>query len=165
MKTQIKKSKFTRFTYSEEWGEFSRVAEYSIIDKQAAERPTIGSSSQAAQIFRKEYAPNQIGTKEFFYLAILNNNNKLLTIAKISEGSDVGTVVDKAEVLRRVLLIGGKAFILCHNHPSGNKRPSDMDRGLTRELKAAADMLGLKMLDHVILTQDEFFSFADNQLI
>lgn len=162
---QITKSKFTRFTYREEWGEFSRVSEYSIKDKAVGERPTIHNSSDLEKLIRAEYPPHQITTKEMFFLVIMNQANKVLTVAKISEGSDTGTVADPAEILRRCLLIGGKSFVVAHNHPSGNTNPSPADKAITNRIAEAAKLLDLRLLDHVILSENDYLSMADEGLI
>lgn len=164
---QIKKNKLTRYSFTEDWGEFSRVSEYSILDTKAKERPIVKSSKSAAELFLTEYPPNSLQTKEYCFAMYLTNASKVISIARISEGVETGTVVSVPEVLRRALLAGAMAIILCHNHPSGAKRPSDRDRSLTENIKQGADIIGIKLLDHVILTpsEEEYFSFADENLI
>ena len=102
---------------------------------------------------------------EEFYIMYLNNSHKVLTISQLSKGGITGTVVDMRLVLRKALEVMATALILVHNHPSGNPNPSNADKDLTRRIKSAAESIDIKVLDHLIITENTYFSFSDNHLI
>ena len=98
---------------------------------------------------------------EEFWIIYMNNSNKVLTKSQLSKGGITGTLVDVRIVFKTALEIGATALILCHNHPSGTLVPSDADKQITRKLKLAGDSLEIKVLDHLIVTETSYFSFAD----
>jgi DNA repair protein RadC len=102
---------------------------------------------------------------EEFWIIYLNNSNKVLHHAQLSKGGITGTLVDVRLVLKQALELGAVAMILAHNHPSGTLKPSTADTQITQKLKKAADALDLKVLDHLIITQKEYFSFADEGVL
>lgn len=102
---------------------------------------------------------------EEFWIVYLNNSNKVLHNAQLSKGGITGTLVDVRLVMKQALDLGAVALILAHNHPSGAIRPSEADKQITQKLKVAATALDIKVLDHLIITQKEYFSFADEKLL
>ncbi len=102
---------------------------------------------------------------EEFWIVYLNNSNKVLHSAQLSKGSITGTLVDVRLVMKQALELGAIALILAHNHPSGTLKPSTSDKQITAKLQSAAQALDLKVLDHLIITQKEYFSFADEDLL
>lgn len=102
---------------------------------------------------------------EEFWIVFLNNSNTVLHAGQISKGGITGTLVDVRLVLKQSLELGAVGLILTHNHPSGTLRPSEADKQITRKLKVAAEALDIKVLDHIIITQKEYFSFADEGLL
>ena len=98
---------------------------------------------------------------EEFWIIYLNNSNKVISKSQLSKGGITGTLVDIRMVFKTALEMGATALILCHNHPSGTLIPSDADRQITRKLKLAGDSLEIKVLDHLIVTETSYFSFAD----
>ena len=102
---------------------------------------------------------------EEFWLLMLNRANRVLGKYKVSQGGLSGTVIDTRIILKKALDNLASSIIVCHNHPSGNKQPSDADVKITRKLKKAAEMLEIKLLDHVIIADKSYFSFADEGLI
>ena len=102
---------------------------------------------------------------EEFWLLMLNRANKVLGRFKVSQGGLSGTVIDTRIILKKALDNLASSIIVCHNHPSGNNQPSDADVKITEKLKKAAEMLEIKMLDHVIIADKSYFSFADEGLI
>ena len=102
---------------------------------------------------------------EEFWVVYLNNSNKILHKEQLSKGGITGTLVDIRLVLKRALEIGAIGLVLAHNHPSGTLRPSKMDKELTNKLKRAAEALDIVVLDHLIITEKAYFSFADEQLL
>ena len=98
---------------------------------------------------------------EEFWIIYLNNSNKVISKSQLSKGGITGTLVDVRIVFKTALEMGATALILCHNHPSGTLVPSDADKQITRKLKLAGESLEIKVLDHLIVTEASYFSFAD----
>lgn len=98
---------------------------------------------------------------EEFWIIYLNNSNKVISKSQLSKGGITGTLVDIRIVFKTALEMGATALILIHNHPSGTLIPSDADKQITRKLKLAGDSLEIKVLDHLIVTETSYFSFAD----
>lgn len=102
---------------------------------------------------------------EEFWILYLNNANTVIHRAQLSKGGITGTLVDVRLVLKRALELGAVAIILAHNHPSGALVPSEADRAITKKLKEAAKVLDIRVLDHLIIAEKSFYSFADQQLL
>ncbi|MGB5274606.1 MAG: DNA repair protein RadC, partial [Flavobacteriaceae bacterium] len=102
---------------------------------------------------------------EEFWIVYLNNANKILFTGQLSKGGLTGTLVDVRIALKQAIELGAVALILAHNHPSGTLKPSEADRAITQKLKLAAEALDIKILDHLIVTQKEYFSFADENAL
>ena len=102
---------------------------------------------------------------EEFWIIYLNNSNKVIQKNQLSKGGITGTLVDVRLVLKNALEFGATGLILVHNHPSGTLKPSTSDKQLTQKLKTAAENLDIKVLDHLIITQNAYFSFADESLL
>lgn len=102
---------------------------------------------------------------EEFWIVYLNNANKVLQTSQLSKGGITGTLVDVRLVFKNALQLGAVAVILSHNHPSGTLTPSQADKELTKKLKRAGDNLDIKVLDHLIITEKAYFSFADENLL
>ena len=98
---------------------------------------------------------------EEFWILLLNNANKLKYKWQLSIGGITATLVDVRLIYKKALEIGATSIILCHNHPSGNLKPSQSDMMLTKKIMKGAKLLDVKILDHVIVTEKSFFSFAD----
>lgn len=102
---------------------------------------------------------------EEFWILYLNNSNKVLHKHQLSKGGMTGTLVDVRLVLKLALERGAVSLILAHNHPSGGLRPSQADKDITTKLKVAAASLDIKVIDHLIITENSYFSFADEGLL
>jgi DNA repair protein RadC len=98
---------------------------------------------------------------EEFWIIYLNNSNKVISKSQLSKGGITGTLVDVRLVFKTALELGATGLILCHNHPSGALIPSDADKQITRKLKLAGESLEIKVLDHVIITETNYYSFVD----
>jgi DNA repair protein RadC len=99
---------------------------------------------------------------EEFWILLLNRANKVIGKEKISAGGVSGTVVDAKIIFRKTLEVApASSIILCHNHPSGNRNPSQADIDLTKKLKDAGEKLDILVLDHLIIAEDSYYSFAD----
>ena len=102
---------------------------------------------------------------EEFWVLYLNNSNSVLYKLQVSKGGITGTLVDVRLILKKAIELVAVAIILVHNHPSGNMRPSDADRHVTQKLKKGASTLEIKVLDHLIVTEKTYFSFADENML
>lgn len=130
--------------------------------EEAMELPKITSSKTVFEIMQPLIG--EIATEEF-WIVYLNNSNKILHKSQLSSGGLTGTVVDVRLVFKKAVEINSTAIILCHNHPSGNTKPSDADIQLTKKMKLGGETLDVKVLDHLIITEKAYFSFADEGLI
>ena len=102
---------------------------------------------------------------EEFWVIYLNNSNKVIYKCQLSKGGMTGTVVDVRIAFKLALEHNVTAIILCHNHPSGTLVASDADKQITRKLKLAGENLDIKVLDHLIVTETSYFSFADEGIL
>ncbi|SNZ01565.1 RadC family protein [Flagellimonas pacifica] len=102
---------------------------------------------------------------EEFWIVYLNNSNKVIHKSQLSKGGITGTLVDVRLVMKQALELGAVGIILAHNHPSGAMKPSAADKHITRKLQKAGEALDIKVLDHLILTQHNYMSFADKGIL
>lgn len=102
---------------------------------------------------------------EEFWIIYLNNSNKVIQKIQLSKGGITGTLVDVRLVLKTAIEVGAVGIILAHNHPSGTLKPSEADKQITQKLKTAAQSLDIKILDHLIITENAFYSFADEGIL
>jgi len=124
----------------------------------------ITSSSIVADMMRL-YIGDQIEVVEQFVAIYLNRNNKIIAINTISTGGISGTVVDVKIILKYAIDLLASGIILVHNHPSGNLQKSEADINMTEKIKNAAKYIEVNVLDHVIVTNDGYFSFSDEGLM
>ena len=106
----------------------------------------------------------ELGHEEF-WIVYLNNSNKVIFKSQLSKGGITGTLVDVRLVMKKALELGAVGLVLAHNHPSGSLRPSKSDKNVTQKLKVAAEALDIKILDHLIVTQNDYLSFADEGIL
>ena len=118
----------------------------------------ISQSRQAYEIFQSLMGDNHY---EQFWMLLLNRGNRLMKKIQISEGGISGTVVDPKKIFNQVLAFHSSSIIIGHNHPSGNLEPSEADIKLTQKIRDAANMLDIALLDHIIVGDNSYFSFAD----
>ena len=118
-------------------------------------------------LFRSLYLKEQLQYKnhEMFLAVFLNQSNKIIHQETISEGGITGTVVDTRLLLKKALNYNTVSIILCHNHPSGNLKPSQADKQLTQKIKEAANLLDIKVMDHIIVSTEGYYSFADDGMM
>jgi DNA repair protein RadC len=119
------------------------------------------SCSMDVNDFIREVYPVAINIREAMMVLYLNNSNRTMGYSIASIGGITGTLVDIRLVLRDALLTQSTSIILVHNHPSGTPDPSQSDLSLTDKVKKAAEVMDIKLLDHLILTECGFYSFAD----
>ena len=127
----------------------------------ASDRPQVRCSTHALELFRESWDKETIELYEECKLMLLNRANKVLCIAQISQGGISGTVTDIRIILQYAFKANASCIILCHNHPSVNMDPSESDIKITSKLKEAATIHDITLLDHLIITNDGYYSMAD----
>ncbi len=130
--------------------------------KEARSLSAIRNSEDAYQLLRAKVADLD---HEQFWLILLNRAHQVMHLEQVSAGGISGTVVDPKIIFRRALHGQASSLILCHNHPSGNTRPSPADLEITKKLKLAGQHLEIPVVDHLIVTHRGYFSFADEGLL
>lgn len=130
--------------------------------EEALEKKKITSSSSVFELMQPVIGELQ---HEEFWIIYVNNSNKVIQKNQLSKGGITGTLVDVRLVLKNALEVGATGLILAHNHPSGTLKPSEADKQITQKLKAAAQSLDIKVLDHLIITEKAYFSFADETIL
>jgi DNA repair protein RadC len=129
------------------------------------EMPHISSSSDVDSLMRRIMNLKTIDHSEDMWVLLLNNANRVLVASNVGKGSSTGVVVDCKEVLQLALLTHASGVILVHNHPSGTLKPSVRDRELTNSMMNALKHISIKLLDHLIITSESYFSFADEGIV
>jgi DNA repair protein RadC len=145
-----------------------QVAEIQLIYKskvKASERPQIRHSKDAYEILKQTWDENKIDFIEQFKIILLNRSNKVLGIYEVSQGGITGTVADPRLIIVAALKTNAVALMLAHNHPSGSVKPSRQDEDLTSKIKEGAKFLDIQVLDHIIVSSEGYFSFADEGLL
>lgn len=125
----------------------------------------ISNSELSNQLFREVWDSSQLTLRESFKAVFLNTSNRAVNFYSLSDGGVSGTVVDTRLLLQAAILSNASSIIICHNHPSGNLNPSEADRKVTKKVKEAALLFDIMLLDHIILTEDDYFSFADSGMM
>ncbi len=118
--------------------------------------PKISSPEESIQYILSIAEPNRIDLKEFFWIVLLSNANRVLGVAEICVGELNCTAVDLREIMQLALLTNASNVILAHNHPSGQLKPSHADLALTKRIITAGELLHIKILDHFIITSESF---------
>lgn len=128
--------------------------------------PKITSSLSATEVLLDNWDLGEIEFRESFKILLLNRSNRVKGVFEVSKGGLNSTVVDPKIVFSVALKTLASGIILCHNHPSGNVKPSNEDIALTKKLKEAGKYLDIDVLDHIIITPDRsYYSFADEEMI
>lgn len=121
-------------------------------------KEVILSSKDIAHYLQAQF---QYKKHEIFAVVFLNRANKINHFEIVSEGGMTGTVADPRIILRKALEHNAVSIVLCHNHPSGNLKPSRQDEELTKKIKQAASYFDITVLDHIIVSNEGYYSFAD----
>jgi len=129
------------------------------------ERPRINSSTDAYRIFKQIWNDETMDYNEDFWVLLISRAGRVLGAYQISKGGLHGTVADIRVIFAVAIKSSATSIIISHNHPSGNVSPSELDRELTKRISKAGDILDIKVLDHVILCRDHYYSFADEGLL
>lgn len=144
--------------------DFSVVSEIQISYRpkiKPSQRPKIASSQNCYDLLMKVWDSNKLEYLEEFKVLLLNRANKVVGVVNASQGGFSGTVADPKIIFGAALKAAASAIILAHNHPSGNLKPSEADVRLTKKMKEAGQLLDLPVLDHIIVTAEGYYSFAD----
>jgi DNA repair protein RadC len=131
-------------------------------ESEAPKRKRITSSQEAFELLQPYFLDLQ---HEEFYTIYLNRANEVLATDRLSVGGTSGTFVDAKILFKKGMDCAASGIILAHNHPSGQKRPSGNDEALTKKLVQFGQLIEMPVLDHLILTDNGYFSFADQQLL
>jgi DNA repair protein RadC len=124
--------------------------------------PQIKCSKDVADIFQPLLSDL---AHEEFWILFLNRSNKVINRMKLSQGGISGTVTDVRMVMKRAIEYLASGIIVCHNHPSGNLNPSESDNKITRKIKEAGELMDIQLLDHLIISDKDYYSFADNGIL
>ncbi|WP_256012248.1 JAB domain-containing protein [Desertivirga xinjiangensis] len=146
----------------------SQVAEIEVSYKpkfKASERPRITCSKDCYQILLQQWDHNKLELQEQFKIMLLNRGNKVLGIMNVSTGGVSGTIADPKLIFATTLKATASGIILSHNHPSGQLKPSQADINLTKKLKDGGALLDIAVLDHLIVTSESYYSFADEGIL
>ena len=145
----------------------SQVAEIQITYKpviKPSQRPKIDCSKDVYELLSNNWDTNKIEFVEQFKIILLNRANRVLGILDISTGGFAGTVADPKVIFGAALKAAASSIILAHNHPSGKLMASDADLQITKRIKEAGKTLEIQVLDHIIITENGYFSFQDENI-
>ena len=148
--------------------EWYQVAEVELVYRtkvKPSQRPKITTSVDAYEILQKIWNRDKIELVEEFKVLLLNRSNKVLGVLDASSGGITGTVADPRIILTAAIKANAVGIVLSHNHPSGSLKPSRADEELTQKIKYAAQFHDITVLDHIILTAEQYYSFADEGLL
>jgi DNA repair protein RadC len=126
------------------------------------QKPIVSTSRDLANYLQSLF---QDHNREIFAVAFLNQSNRINHIETVSEGGITGTIADPRIILKKALEENAVSLILCHNHPSGSLKPSRQDEEITKKIKEAAKYFDIKVLDHIIVSDAGYFSFADEGIL
>lgn len=130
-----------------------------------SELPQITDPKTAYELFRTYWDTDKIDHIEEAKMLLLNRDNKVIGIHNLASGGLDCVIMDVRVIFCTALLAKATAIILAHNHPSGNLRPSPQDEATTRMIYKAGELLKIKLLDHVIITSEGYYSFGDSGLL
>lgn len=122
------------------------------------------TSSRDAYDFIKQFYGDDITIFESSFILLLNQANITIGYAKISQGGISSTVIDVRIIAKYAVESLATGVILAHNHPSGNSNPSEADKAITEKVKKALSIIDITLLDHLVITDDDYYSFADNTI-
>jgi DNA repair protein RadC len=121
----------------------------------------IKNSEDMVNVLRSIFNADTLLWTEEFILVCLNRANKVIGYYKVGAGGFSGVVCDVRVIMTMALQSSASSLIVAHNHPSGNLKPSDNDKSMTDKINGACKMLDINLLDHIILTEDSYYSFAE----
>ncbi|WP_339622521.1 JAB domain-containing protein [uncultured Winogradskyella sp.] len=125
----------------------------------------VRNSKESFEILLDSWNKNTLELQEEFKVLLLNRSNTVLGVYPMAKGGVAGVIIDAKLVFSVALKCNASSIIIAHNHPSCNLKPSEADVNITKKLKQAGQYLDIVLLDHLIVTKDDFYSFSDNGLI
>lgn len=143
----------------------SSIPEISLQFKDSGFKKTKITSSEDSFKYIRQFYESDINIYESFFLLLLNRANNTIGWVKISQGGMTGTVADPLIIAKYAIDFMAKGIILAHNHPSGVLKPSNNDNELTKKIVQGMKLFDVNVLDHIILGDKEWFSFADEGLL
>ena len=135
---------------------------YKRVQIKQAERRQIISGETACDILRPLIGDIE---REEFWAIYLNQSNRIIRKERLSAGGLTGTYVDVRLLMKEAILCNATGMIISHNHPSGNENPSQEDHLITEQIKKAADTLNIRLIDHIIITSNTYYSYIDNDML
>ena len=135
---------------------------YKRVQIKQAERQQVISSETACNILRPLLGDIE---REEFWAIYLNQSNRVIRKERLSAGGLTGTLVDVRMIMKEAILCNATGMIIAHNHPSGNEKPSGEDNRITEQVKKAAETLNIRLIDHVIVTSNTYYSYMDNDML
>jgi DNA repair protein RadC len=148
--------------------DWTKVSEVDLVYRskvKASQRPQVKDSKSAYDLLNKNWDMDKIELLEDFKILFLNQSNRVLGLFQLSRGGITGTVADPRLIFSAALKACATSIILSHSHPSGNLKPSRADEELTNKIKQAGLFLDIRVADHIIISPEGYFSFADEGLI
>ncbi|MCW3074049.1 MAG: repair protein [Flaviaesturariibacter sp.] len=130
-----------------------------------SERPVVLNAEGAIIVFQQNWEMDKINLLEQFKVLFLNRAHKVLGILHLSSGGITGTVADVRLIFAAAIKANAVSIIIAHNHPSGVLKPSSVDMDITQKIKSAGKILDVALLDHLIVSSEGFYSFADEGLL
>ena len=125
----------------------------------------IKSSKDVYKTMKSYINLKRICHKEFFWLMLLSCANRVVGITEVASGGTNGVHINLKEIFQFILLTNASGFIAIHNHPSGNLKPSASDHKITKKLQKLAKLIDSNLVDHLIVSQEGYFSFSDNHAL
>jgi len=125
----------------------------------------ITSSEEAEAYIRRHINSQRLDLKEFFWVVLMSNANQALGFAEIGSGTNKGIRVSIREIFQLALISNASGIILAHNHPSGKLKSSLQDKAMTGQVEEIAETLSIKLIDHIIITSESYYSFKDDGLL
>ena len=141
------------------------LCEFGRVYKKKASPSVKVTSSESTYKYIKGFLPSEVNYKEFFHVIYLNAQNIILGYEKIGEGGITGVVADVRLMFSGALLSGATSIIVTHNHPSGNLKASQQDIAITKRIVEIGRLMEIPMLDHIITTEESYYSFTDEAML
>lgn len=130
-----------------------------------SQRRKVKTSFEIERLFREIFNPNKLDHIEEMVVLCLSRGLQVLGWAKVSTGGLTQTLCDARVIFQIALVANASSIVLCHNHPSGDLKPSPHDIERTKEIKKARELLQIQLIDHIIITSDSYYSFADEKML
>lgn len=119
----------------------------------------------AVKLLRKYIEPKQLDLRECFWVILMTNSSRVLGISEVAQGTTRGVLINKRYIFQLALLVNASSILLCHNHPSGNLKPSKTDLKETNKVMQLAKLHEMTLLDHIIISSESHLSFVTEDLI